>query len=646
MNKQTRNVIYGIALVLLLIGILGFFGKLPLAIYSQGFTISSISSTKIISNDADVASANFLISASLGGGQVISAVVSPSDFKQESGYTTQKSLQITSSNFKEQIQYQLRNTGEQIFQYTDTVVKSSSTCEGNYWTHPEAPNCPSGTFDSVDFKASGNFFSTYVCERHCISKTQVGVLSTIQPTRTLDSMDISLKIEGKSTITKTISNDYPNADYYDSGEYVASISYPQNGWTGNFAPDVSSFRGFYNIYQNKNRWGITSLSLSSQYPSRASELETWLQSNAKVEYSGDTPAQYYTNARNDVSNRLSKVNSIVAGIMNDDLSITQSQSWGNRNDGNNGQLTLDITNRNLAVPNFVIRLKASSVGVIINVAKPLIVSKECKDFRSGDAGKMTIGVKNTATNVDGTFTASITCGTIRQSYNSGKITIGAGQTQTIDIPLDANNYAGTKTDNCQITVRDYNKESNYDSTSVSCKILAPAQCQEGKIVSAGNCIRKCVNGVSTDLKCCKDTQTILQDNSKLNDQFNGYYCQDKTIPDEDKGGKCSGLFGGISCWFSNLFSGALNLLTYIKYLIIGIFSLIGLFVLHDSLNKNKTLKKNQLINWIMSLLIIGGIAFFLVMFIGSIYFWILLVVGGIVVYFAFPLILPLLKVIK
>jgi hypothetical protein len=318
----------------------------------------------------------------------------------------------------------------------------------------------------------------------------------------------------------------------------------------------------YDVFQNKNQWTLTSKQRYTDYSSQKAVFENFLSSLNQNKYSGSLQEQYKS-ALADLNNKLANFNSQVIGLRNDDLSISQAQVWGNRNDQNNGKITIDTLGQ-LTNADLVFKVRADWLGIVINFGKPSIVSKTCQTFKAGDSSKITLQVKNIGSG-DGNFVPSVICNNIKQTYNINAVPISAGQTSSIQVPIDSGNFApsSTTSDTCQIRVEEYNKPSNYATSSVTCSIEAPALCVEGSVDISGNCIRKCIEGKPVQLKCCGDGETLLRDNTKLDDEFSGYYCftskeENKTI--ENK--QCS--------WYEKSYEKDVKDWKWYNYLTIGL----------------------------------------------------------------------------
>jgi hypothetical protein len=525
MKKTTKKILIGVAILISIIFIAMLSqGKFPFALYGQGMTIKSMSSNvNVISQDTDLSGVWWLINAYTGGGQSISGTLTPEDTKQLTGYQTKYPLNIKVSALNEKINYEIQNTGTQVYTYTDTTLKSECSCTDSCWTHPDAPTCPTGTDYELPIKIPANW-GTYVCERHCFKKTQVGVLGTIAPSNVKGDVQVDLTVNNE-LISKNIEVG-SSADFISSKGLSATVQYPANGWTGNYPKDTSNFYAMYDIFNGKNQWTLTSKQRYTNYISQKSLFEDYLQSFSVISFNT------YEDALADINNKFGRLNTEVIGMRQDDLSISQNQVWGNRIDSNNGKITLD-TSGQLTIADLVFKVRADWLGIVINVGKPSITGKTCTTFKAGDTSKITLQVKNIG-GADGNFVPSVTCPNIKQTYNLFSVPISLGETKSIEIPIDAGNFApsSTTSDTCQIKVEEYNKPSNYVTSSVSCTIEPPAFCVEGTIDTSGNCIRKCVNGKSTQLKCCNTGETVLLNSSNIGDSFGGYYCYDGGCTDD------------------------------------------------------------------------------------------------------------------
>jgi len=83
----------------------------------------------------------------------------------------------------------------------------------------------------------------------------------------------------------------------------------------------------------------------------------------------------------------------------------------------------------------------------------------------------------------------------------------------------------------------------------------------------------------------------------------------------------------IFCHIKLLFEGIFSFFITLKYILIVIISLVLFFAIFDLLEKIKSLKNNNTLRIVVSLLITGLLAYLLFIFIGSFLFWVILILG-------------------
>ena len=656
MKKQTKKILVVLAVIIAIISLIMISGKikLPFATYGEGLIINSMSSNiVVISEDTDLKGVWWLINAQSNGGQSILGTITPEDTQKLTGYTIEYPLEISASALDEKVEYVLKNTGEEIsyfYSYTQTSsdgFNSDGSCKSFVvFPYKNAPVCPSGTQYEIPFYRGGLLwtinklpsFTSYVCWRKCITKKQSGVISLLEPSRVVDSLNMTLKARGE-TITKTISQDNPNIDFVSPIlGLVAQVQYPSSGWTGNYPPSGADYKGFYGISDQK--WRLTSNTHLYDYRNTFTSVDTNLRNWASK--STTVPCNSDSNCYNTITNEMNRLLSKVNVIKSDDMSLTQNSVWANRNDQNTGKIIVDL-DRQLAVANLIIKVRADWLGIKINVGKPQIVGKSCDDFKSGDNGKIDVQVKNIGS-AKGSFVGSVSCGVIKQSYSLTATSINPRETKTISIPIDAGTFADEKYDNCEIRVQDFNKESNYDTSSAICHILKPALCVEGDFYLENNCIKKCIDGIKKQLKCCEIGQTIIFNESKRSDELGGYYCSEGggngginpcSSCDEFAISKILGpVWKSKQCQPSILQGYTTCALSFIKYILMLIVLIFGTLFGKDLFAGINSIRKYVWLHWILALItsLILAYLIFIVFWIGIVIFIIYIVlrllIGG------------------
>ena len=636
MKKQVKkNITIGaiISIVLILFIVLMGSGaiKFPLSIYGSGLTITSISKNiDVISPSTLLSGVWFLINARSNGGQSLVGTITPTDMKGEIGYESEFPLTIEASALDEKVEYKIQNTATPIFTFSKVETNSPSGCSSTAYFVDNAPSCPSGTSYEIKI-VQARIGTSYICKRVCVSKVQAGVLGTIEPASAKQKIKIALTARGER-IEKEIAAG-SNADFNSATlGLIATAQIPGNLWTGNYPPSGQGYKGFYNI--GTNIWKITSDSRVADYNAKMSEVTSYLQTQQEVTTGilicPEEKCTYKT--LNDyilaIEYTMSKVNVVAGAMKQDNLAIGSSQTLINPSDPNNGKVVLDI-DAQLGVADIVLKVRANWLGIKIPVGKPQILSSSCPDFKSGENGRINVQVRNIGS-AEGSFVPSISCGTIKQSYTQTAVSVPSQQTREIVIPIDAVTFAGTQIDTCSIKIQDYNLASNYATSSVTCKILKPATCIENQIYIENNCIKRCVNGNKIDLKCCSSTEQMVYDTT-LEGNIGGYSCLAKGSGSNktEDGSSCkscenyviSSIFGNFikpSKCENNilgklLYNNITCSLTFVKLIGVPIIFLISLLFLKDFLSKRKEkkLRKNEWLQWVISIVVSLGIAILL-----------------------------------
>lgn len=630
--KKKNPILPIIIIVVVLLATAGLIGtvvyKTQQTGLSSGLYIKSISKNiDVISSDTDLKGVWFLIDATTGGGQSVVGTLTPEETNSMSGTLTTYPLTIEVSAIDEKVEYLFKATGQNIYQYDYTIQKSSDGFKsgGDCKTfllipYKDAPSCPSTSTYSTTYRQS-NGLSGYACWRYCTTKKQTGVLSIIEPSKLIDEANIKLTVNAQ-TITQKVSQSNSNADFFISGKgMVAQVQFPTTGWTGNFPPSATDYYGYYDL--NQQSWRITSKSrIDSEYSSALIQSETQLKTYSD-ESGIRTQCNSATGCYSLISKTINGLNSVVTTLKADDMSITQNSVWTNRNDKNNGKMVVSL-DRQIGQANLIIKARADWLGIKIEAGKPQISGKSCNEFRSGDKGNIQLNVKNIGS-ATGNFIASIDCKDLMQSFNPSPVTIKAGQTETMNIPINSGTIAKEFYDTCEIKVQDINKASNYDTDSVRCHILKPATCTENDYYLEGNCIKICKNGEKNQLKCCGNTEEITYDTSKVDNGFGGYSCVTKGNGGGNGGTECA--WYDLKCQLKNSFAG------YFTVGILVLSFLFGLLMFAIMLGMFKQMELGSPTDMVVSIIFGIGTGF---LFYYYIWFAILFFVLAIIIWIILP----------
>jgi len=273
-------------------------------------------------------------------------------------------------------------------------------------------------------------------------------------------------------------------------------------------------------------------------------------------------------------------------------------------------------------PTFTIDLNAEDVGIVKLSGDPDVFNCESGfSFNSNELGGASFSVKNKGSG-SGTFKASLeNCDGISGSIIGGNSlgTFDSGETQSFKAMLQGQTEkTNGESVSCKIKIYDVNKPSNSDT----CTVKGTLEYNPGGICSPTGKLRCSEN--MENLQICEDGDYIFEDNCK----HGCTYGQDgealcKTSEDGDGDGECA--WYDVVCLAKSALSGFFSFFTILTWAIVGIFSIVSIFVSSDLLNEIESLKNIPIAKWVIAVLIGVALAFVLKAFIGSFWFWIVLI---------------------
>jgi len=292
-----------------------------------------------------------------------------------------------------------------------------------------------------------------------------------------------------------------------------------------------------------------------------------------------------------------------------------------RNAGSTTNAVVEVvTESPLQFPVTSVYIKASALGIYTPVPEFKIKSATSPCFKTGTEGTISLLLENVGET--GGYTAYATCSGVFTGTRNAQGSINAGASKTVYIPLSAT-ASKKETSACTVYVESTGKTV---SKSVSVCVDPQITCE----VAYPN--KFCSNDATKVLQCSQDGATF----NTLETCESGYVCDSgKCILDDGNGGGgffnwFKNLFKGIGGFFGDLFSGVFGWLVTVKYIIIGIASILTLFISAGHLDRIKELSKRAWLRWTIAVIIAGAVAWVLYLFIGSFIFWI--AVAGVIVY--------------
>ena len=303
------------------------------------------------------------------------------------------------------------------------------------------------------------------------------------------------------------------------------------------------------------------------------------------------------------------------------------------------KLIVDL-NSNVIYPKFTLDILAEEVGIFQTTGKPKVTCPSGSiSLNSGDTKVVSASLKNEGGS-SASFGYYVECNDGSYSVSpDAPQTIGSGSSKTIRITLGNLVSEGTERTNCKFEAYSFNGNDRdtcyfeFDSTFTS-------SCHEGE---------KSCEDSNTKLYTCDDVGTYDITNCEFGCESYGtdYRCKlsdeicnngrdddgDSLIDKDDPDCKKPNFWDAIKQFFADLFAGTINFLKLLKYMVIGVLSIVTLFVSSDLLKKIESLEKLNIVRWIVSVGIGVGVFFLALSFIGSFLYWV--VVIGLVVYLLF-----------
>lgn len=525
-------------MVLLIVGavvVLGSQGGLFSSFPAGGLTITSIDPVDISVNGAEP-TGYFRVTAVVDRGSetIIGSPIPPSEFKEETGYTTKNSMSIKLSEFKETARYAVDNANPNTRFYLTYAFNTNQGCS---WIIPL-------TFKSM-----------------CVTRQEKLIdapLSSFSPTIRSD-VNVSVVV-GTKTETVHISSDQPANDFS-----FGNVKWTGNLVTGNIVPASQSFRALYD--KSRSNWAIIKTD-NTQY-TQFKNQETRI-----VGYLDNVKLNAFGNDENAIVAEINTYNNYYNSLTAQDDGISMFKWETSKSDSTKGVFNYQVP-INTMIPQLVFNIKASYIGILVSVGQPSIGTITSKCFASGD-GQGTVYVPTTNTGQGaGSFSYSLEgCTQFSPVVSVTGEQFAIGQTRTIPYPVKTAGSASAVNQTCTIKVCDSSGFGTCVSKPVNICMGEARFCTEGVLTREGNCIMQCINNVKSVKQCCGLNQELTTDMT----------CKTISGVDTSGGGSggtgsCQPIFGvipDIPCiigeWFATY--GLAVIIILVLVLVIGLFILV------------------------------------------------------------------------
>ncbi len=483
----------------------------------EGFTVTSVSTSDVITNSTNLSSTYWIINTQFtGGGQAITGTITPELAKSlnTSNLEPRKAIIITAQSIDESATYDIINEGVSIYKYDLQITQGEVSCPlGVCYVASDAPACSANTNWEIQ---SGKSFWGKIKYRFCITKKQVGIKGAYSNPTINFNGKISLS-NGDSVIEKTICSgavqgcDGSSVNFDD----IAIATWTGSLVTGDSAPNQDNFVAILNSLQG-GKWQIARKSIFDSYnplPMTADALLTqYVNSNAFQSYEDQTSGY------NLITQAISPTNSAADKLLSENASFSSTPFQ--QDSQNTGKVVVSLS-RKLTSPNVVFRIRADWIGVVIPIGIPQIIGVSSNKIASGESGKVVVNIQNIG-EVQGTFAAQlVNCEPFIQlnTTQSSMKTIQPSAVDNITLDVSGGNLSTDLSQSCQVKVYEVNDPSVESFYSVNLQLEKAKVCVPGQIISNGSLIQQCsADGTAY--------QTIQQ-------------CENGTIPDGQGGFSCA-----------------------------------------------------------------------------------------------------------
>ena len=494
-GMNVRLIGAGIVLVAIAVFLIAGGGEYLTAFTSgEGLRVTGITADRTISNDADIANAKFIVSTIFdGSGGAIWGTTVGEPFKDQSGKVipTQYDISITAESVDEYANYIIRNQGIKIYKFHWEWV---------YRWEDSPPNTI--------------YRSKHLLQQICIYQEDVGGKGKFG-SKNVD-FEGRIKAEAGGEIASATITNYDSSVTLrtGSGKYVGDASWGGSLVTGTGLPVEGNYAVI--LPSGSSKWTVLRVEDWGEYENQLT------QSRALVQYLGDFPFE------RDADAIVNPLNAKAGWLLS--LPNTQILSSGQTQVkvGGDDAIKVNLRDNNVIWSRQYVTfyIKASWVGAWVPVGMPKILSTDCEDIHSGEPSVLHITVMNVGS-APSTFRAALLSGCKFQQIGQSEISIGAGQTKTMDMRVSQGVNNLDQLETCTIKVYDANKGENYDTASVTCQLLKARECFDigsYKGDTQTNCIAVCnQDGIWQEVHCCGDDEELDFDASKT--QYDGWYCK-------------------------------------------------------------------------------------------------------------------------
>ena len=591
MAKKKKLSVYVIVLIVLLIAVGGFFVFRESGIVPQNFNIFSITSPIVVSTNPNLASYNFRIRGSLGGGERIVGEIPVSN----PDYTGTKPITISASGITETFTYSIqRDMIDRVYRLEYVTTKATNILS-------YAPPCPSGGFVNLGEEEPILGFNI----RHCIRYAPIGYHGNLQNPARQFKAEITVS-NGDKPITKNITDKDRVITFSDfvimrlDGALLTGDPLPIV--VSDYKPVLVESGNWYFIRQDD--W--TGYLVQTENGNWINTFKSQLNDPRNSVYfgSGSSMTTY-------IDGIVKQKNQAIYSLVSKEVTFGGG-AWKNRDGLDNAQLSFPLKST-FAKETFTMDVRADWVGIEKLSSKPVITQLSCPKFESANEGTLYATIKNDGDSDAKFFVSTTGCSPISQKFSaeSESVYLTSGSSTITPIEIITGNINADVSKTCTVKVYDSADPSLFDIETVTCQVTKVAICTpEGREyinIQKDYCLDVCQSGdIIKEYKCC-DSNT-----QKLEFVSDGKYkCVAKGTPPPPPPPDCKPLLDWMGLRIDNPFCGLKQNIMTVS-IIAGLLSALFVFFIGKNNFMPKKRKKDN-----MNLVLIGAfsiIAGFLVFF--------------------------------
>jgi hypothetical protein len=445
-------------MALVIVGIVLALGVNSFSSISGGFSVLSISSVDLQSNDPQLGGQAWIINVvQNGAGQYAKGTFDNSEITK-SGKFAESDFQIETNMIENKAEYNIRNDFDNLFYINYFEAQPRFLQSAGDWCKEQ------GAYAAIKPQFSLKTF--------CIRKNNQGIKGTVSSgSQIFKSEVIFTKLKTNEKAVSVIDN------IGQSSAKVGDIGYAN--WVGSLVSGQA-------IPQPADQDICALYSQGAWKTIDCSDFQAWRSKMDSQDIPNCVAGKDEQGMKDCINSMGYYASSIIQGKAFIATGGLQPKISG---DTSNGKIIMELP-KQFSYPMIVAKVKASWLGVVVPVGKPKLISVSSDEFKTGNDGFVKAIVSNVGDGI-GSFDISLSCNNPFSSSDSVRLSgIQQQEQRTLYLKITASVSQPTS-GTCTVTARDANQPSNIDSMAVAVKASNLAICQAGQKRTFGKYIQQC-----------------------------------------------------------------------------------------------------------------------------------------------------------